>query len=112
MSDRGQAWEAAVHVDRHRRGFDHERCWLPHFTVPARAPGERSRGLSRAPVEEDIRGTLAAIAELAGWCVSTMPCDPDIADDRECITAIAQELENLARGLRCALETHEKERTS
>lgn len=107
MSAGTAAWERAFAHDRAKRGFDDDRCWLPHFALPTGDGGE----LSREPVEEDIRGTFAAIESLAGWCVAAMPGDPRDATNRMRARVAASELEAMAKAIRRALATFERSST-
>jgi hypothetical protein len=52
-----------MRYDRLRRGFDQPDGWLPAFALPT-AP---AAPLSRRPLTEKVRGSLAAIEALAGW---------------------------------------------
>jgi hypothetical protein len=106
MSARTRVWARAVAHDRLQRGFDDDRCWLPHFALPT-GDGE----LSREPVEEDVRGSFAAIESLAGWCVATMPCDPGDAMNRTRARIAARELEAMAKAIRHALAHFERSST-
>ena len=89
-------WKSLADYPRARRGFDDDRAWLPHFSVPHGV-------LVRAVLAEDVRGSLAAIAEFAGWWAHMMPCDPADRERRELLVAVAKELESMAAALRSAL---------
>jgi pantothenate kinase-related protein Tda10 len=106
MDERAAVWKRAAEHDPARRGFDDDRCWLPHFALPT-GDGE----LSREPVEEDVRGSFAAIESLAGWCVATMPCDPRDAMNRTRARLAARELEAMAKAIRHALAHFERSST-
>jgi hypothetical protein len=104
MADRARVWDAASRQEWLRRGFDDTRAWLPHCALPT-PPEPR---LGRQVVEEDVRGTFAAIGALAGWWCRQMPCDPASENTRECAGVIAQELEEMAGELRNALNDYER----
>ena len=100
MSSSPSVWKVATDpANRGQRGFDDPACWLPHFAIPtppARCP-------SRPLVEEDVRGSFAAISELAGFWARLLPCDPDNPAVRESVGVIAEGLEEMACALRLAL---------
>lgn len=108
MSKSDQLWDAIDAVGSERRGFDGGRCWLPQFALPAGAAGPLLREL----LDEDVRGTLAAIETLAGWWARTMPCDPNSATTRETVKGVVDELEVLTGSLRWALDSQTEQETS
>jgi hypothetical protein len=92
------------------RGFDSSTSWWPHASVPPLDGVHKPLG---RPVElEDVRGSLAGIAELAGWWSRTMPTDPCSATTRECVHTIASEIEQVSAALQRALDDYETNTTT
>jgi hypothetical protein len=90
------------------RGFDDVWQMAPSFAVPPVSAEEedRPRELSCALDEEIIRGSFSAISEIAGFATECVRFDP--ANERQCRNALgmAVQIEELARGLRLALQAH------
>jgi hypothetical protein len=92
---------------RLRRVYDAPETALPHFCVPRRPADAPTAGLARPLLSEDVRGSLAGIAEWAGFVARLFPTDPNDLRTHGWLLDIATELEELAHGLRWALEQHE-----
>jgi hypothetical protein len=96
-------WDRALRYDRQRRGFADPWQQAPHYSIPSLPEGDGRSKLNRALLEEDVRGSFSAICEMAGWWAELMPCDPDNRVLAQSAAVVAEELEDMARGLRRAL---------
>lgn len=93
----------ASRYPRLARGFDDPGGWLPHFAIPELSEDGEGVRFSREPLEEDVRGSFAAISALSGFIAGCLPCEPS-QDLTPALRCFAQALENQARALRVALE--------
>lgn len=100
-------WDRVSRQSSLQRGFDFDGAGLSHLAL------EAVRDLRTQPggpplVEDDCRGSFAAICELAGWWRWHMPCDPDDASARQAMAGAADELMRMAFEIRRALRNDEE----
>jgi hypothetical protein len=103
-------WDVVKSIPLDDRNFDHPNGALPQFALPALEEGQEPREISGQPTEGHVSGSLMAIAELAGYTALTFPCHPDLKANAMYVEAVAQQLEDQARGLRHMLRLRREQR--
>lgn len=110
MPDADTVWDLLPLIPRRERGFDHQRGGLPHFAIPPLEEGREVNAFEGTTSEGVMAASLLAIAEQAGYVALTYPCYPDRPQNAAYVELIAQELEDMARGLRNVLRIMREER--
>jgi hypothetical protein len=108
MSERPQDFKLWATVSAHparRRGFDYQGGAVSHCALPPipADQADRSRRLNCRLIEDDVRGSFQAIAEMAGYTAALLRLDPADREQARNASGIAREIEDQARAIRLAI---------